>query len=382
MQKKKILVFFLILWISLTVAAFFPSVILNPSLYSKVRLAVYGLLSLLFVSTSAYRAIPRPFFRVNFCLLFLTFIMLLVFFAVGFRFSWADIINILVVLVAMCIGYAWKIDANTVENLTLVFGALSVLLGVFTMFFFVGSIKLSQFMYLVDTKNMVGQIVAAGTIGLTLITFTCKTKRWIKYPLLVLSVILTFFLRCRTAAAAYVLFVAYFIWKRYDYRQMLFFVIAVGALLAVFHSSVSTFFSDVFVGKLDVTDTDSLSAGRMHRNVDGWNFFTMHPLFGEMNTPSDLQNIHNYVLRRLAAYGVFSFPFQLIYIVFFINLIKQWLKVNMNDVRCVGLMMMIVPFFSSFLEPLSPFGPGLVQIIIFFFYGMYLRSEMISSTRS
>lgn len=375
MQQRKALLPFLLFWFFITVLAFFPSVILNSSLYSRVRLVDYGLVVVMFFAISAYNALTNKFFKRVLFVLFLTTMMFLVFYLIRFRISWVDVVNIALVFMAMCIGYEWKANEDHLFLATLIFGVLSVLLGVLTMRYFVGSVTLTDYMYMIDTKNMVGQIVASGAIGLTMISFSSKGKKWIKIPLLVMAIILTLYLRCRTAAVAYILFAAYFIWKRYDYRYLLAFLAFLSVVFVFFSSSIISFFDDVFIGSTDITDMESLSAHRMHRNVDGIDFFVMHPIFGEMNAPSDLENIHNYVIRRLAAYGIFSFPFLLIYFVFFIKLIKQWLKADVSDINAVGLMMMIIPFFSSLLEPLSPFGPGLVQIVPFFFYGSYLRSK-------
>ena len=101
-------------------------------------------------------------------------------------------------------------------------------------------------------------------------------------------------------------------------------------------------------------------------------FFNENPIFGEMNTPSDLPNIHNYMLRRMVAYGLFSFPFILLYLVFLFKLVGHWIRVDVKHVRCAGLLILIIPFAASFVEPLSPFGPGLVQLISFFFFGCYM----------
>ena len=128
------------------------------------------------------------------------------------------------------------------------------------------------------------------------------------------------------------------------------------------------------MGRFDVTDIESLSAGRMHRNVQGMEFFFAHPFFGEMGAHSELQNIHNYVIKRLAAYGFFSLPILAFYFWFTVKVIKEWIAADVKDYYNVGSLMMIIPFFASLLEPLSPFGPGLVQIIPFFFYGCSLRS--------
>lgn len=373
MLKYKLRFITLITWLLLTVWAFFPSVIMNQRLYGRMRIVIYSLLLALFLSERAYRAINEKFFALIFRVLVFLGGMLLVFSAFNFRVSWPDYVNVFIVFVAMCAGYCFGITQKQLKISLFVYGAVALICGINTLYFFVGSFSLSEYMNVIETKNMTGQLVATCSIAFTIIPMSGKMK-FVKIAFLLFSIVLSFLLRCRAAMAALMLFWLLFIWKKYDSKRFFILLFIALPFVAIYYSQIVSLFDQFFIGKLDYSDMDSLSTGRWHRNIEGIEFFLLHPIFGEMNTISGLQNIHNYLLRRLAAYGVFSFPFIIIYFAYLFGLLKQWFNSNVRDIRSIGAFMLIVPFFTSLLEPLSPFGPGLVQIIPFFYYGCFLQS--------
>ena len=242
------------------------------------------------------------------------------------------------------------------------------------MIYFVGAVTLADYMYAVDTKNLVGQIVA--TAGIGLVVTTAKHRYMLpKLVLIGLVIILLFVLRCKTALVAFVLFGVYY-FRSYFKSSLAFVLVFLVAIACVVYSSqIYSFFERVFVGTKEVIDLNDFTSDRIDRDRDGIAFFISHPIWGELKVESGLENIHNYVIKRLAAYGLFSFPYLLFYFYYFIILIKQWLSLKRNEIEYAGLLMLIIPFFSSLLEPSAPFGPGLIQIIPFIFYGLYLRDS-------
>ena len=322
--------------------------------------------------TTAQLALKNRFIRTVFISIVVIGVMMFFFHSIRYRVAWSDLVVLIISFLAMCIGYRCRLREDLIEPIILFYGAITVALGLATMLYFVGSLTMTEYMYMVDTKNMVGQIVATGAIGLTVITFANKKDRAVKVVLLVLSVTLVFLLRCRTALVAYLLFVLYFVWKSFSAKEAVIFTLLALALMGVFHTQIILFFEDALVGTKDINDLDSLSAGRMERNIMGMEFFFSYPIFGEMKTVSNLPNTHNYLIKRLAAYGVFSIVFIWIYFLYLIKLIREWFKINVRSITNVGTLMLIIPFFASLLEPLSPFGPGLVQLAPFFFYGLSL----------
>ena len=374
-RSKTILLVLVVIWIALTVGAFTPYVILNSSRYRIIRIAILAVMMLIVVAFSCIKAVKyNKFIAWYMAVVGIVGIELFTFKAFDLNVSYNDIVLLVFTFLATCIGYKAGFDKRKIEVLTLIYGMLATALGVLTMIGFVGAIRLTNYMYVIDTKNMVGQIVATGGIGLTIVTFGRKRIQWWEIILLVFTVILIFLLRCRTAIVAFILFGALYGHRAFDSKALILSFYVVLIALLFFSSQVFSFLDTVFVGRFYVTDIESLSAGRMHRNVQGMEFFFAHPFFGEMGAHSELQNIHNYVIKRLAAYGFFSLPILAFYFWFTVKVIKEWIAADVKDYYNVGSLMMIIPFFASLLEPLSPFGPGLVQIIPFFFYGCSLRS--------
>jgi hypothetical protein len=345
---------------------------MNEGAYGSARIIVLGMLVLVSFLTTAHLALKDGFVRRVFYSIVVISVMLLFFRAIRFHILVTDIVILVISFWAMCIGYTCRLKNDLIEPIILFYGAITVALGLATMMYFVGSLTMTTYMYMVDTKNMVGQIVATGAIGLTIITFNNKKDRVVKIALLALSVALVFLLRCRTATVAYILFVFYFVWKSFSVKEAVIFTILALIVVAIFHAQILAFLEDALVGNKDINDMDSLSAGRMERNILGLEFFWTHPLFGELKTVSNLPNIHNYLIKRMAAYGVFSIVFFWVYFLYLIELIREWIKMDVRDINNTGSLMLIIPFFASLLEPLSPFGPGLVQIAPFFFYGLFL----------
>ena len=369
LSVKEIAIF---LFLLLTVFAFLPNIIMNEVAYSGARIVVLGMLVIVSFLTTAHLALKNDFVRKVFFSIVVISVMLLFFRSIRYHILMTDIVILFISFWAMCIGYTCRLKKDLIEPIILFYGAITVALGLATMLYFVGSLTMTTYMYMVDTKNMVGQIVATGAIGLTIITFNNKKDRVVKIALLALSVALVFLLRCRTATVAYILFVFYYVWKSFSVKEAVLFTLFALIVVAIFHAQILAFLEDALVGNKDINDMDSLSAGRMERNILGLDFFFSHPLFGELKTVSNLPNIHNYLIKRMAAYGVFSIFFFWIYFLYLIKLIREWIKMDVRDTNNTGSLMLIIPFFASLLEPLSPFGPGLVQIAPFFFYGLFL----------
>ena len=227
------------------------------------------MLFLLF-ETSGINALRNKFIVFFTFVLLLLLVMLMVFYSMHFRVVWSDYVNLAIIFLSMCVGMCCKMDDKQLETLLMVYGVISVLCGIYTMYYYVGAVRLTDYMYAVDTKNMVGQLVATGGVGLTVITFSSNRWKVLKFVFMVLSVVLVFVLRCRTALVAMLLFIAYFLWKRFDYRYLIAYLVVGGVVFAIFHEKIIDFLDAALVGSTDVNDIDSLSAGRWHRNVDGW----------------------------------------------------------------------------------------------------------------
>ena len=181
----------------------------------------------------------------------------------------------------------------------------------------------------------------------------------------------------RTILLGFLVFAIIYYCKSHQLKNVLLSVVILLFLLLLFYAPILSFFKDVFIANKDITDLDSVSSGRMERNIEGLSFWSLNPFFGEMKTPSLVPRIHNYLINILVAYGIFSFPFIVLFFYLLVVAAKKWKKENTLHIESVGYWVMFIPFFCSLLEPSAPYGPGLVQSIPFFLFGnsMRLRKE-------
>lgn len=377
-RKSSFLFVATLLLVLLVVTAFFPPVLDNSRYYSLTKYGVFGLLVLLAFFSKCYKSFQNEFIRKSLIITIIAVFLVFFLYAFSFRIGWYDATSLISIVLAVSIGYSLSLKQGQIELILLFYGVLAVVLGIYSMIYFVGAITLADYMYAVDTKNLVGQIVATAGIGLVV---TTVEHRYLlpKIVLIGLVIILLVVLRCKTAFVAFILFAIYYFrsYFKSSFAFVLVFLVAIACV--VYSSQIYSFFERVFVGTKEVVDLNDFTSDRIDRDRDGIAFFISHPIWGELKVESGLENIHNYVIKRLAAYGIFSFPFMVFYFFYFINLIKQWLSLKHRRIECAGLLMLIIPFFSSLLEPSAPFGPGLIQVVPFVFYGLYLRRLELST---
>ena len=373
MNRRKREIVLVFAWILLVVAATFPPIFNNEVYYRIVKYAVFALMLLLSLSCSFIRAFKKTFIRRMFIIVFLIGVMFLSLKAFHYNPVWTDLSNLIIIIWVMCLGYRSALDNGWEDKFVLVYGLLAILLGMYSLVFYTGTISLSTYEYAVNTKNQVGQILATGAIGLLIISASNKKNYRLKLGLVVLSIVLLFVLRCRTALLAYLIMFFFFVNRQFKFNYKVLLVYGVVFFVLLFSSQINDVLGRVFIGLHEIDDLNSISANRMERNIAGVQYIIENPVWGELKVPSGIENIHNYVIKRVVQYGLFSIPILIFYFVFFIILIKEWFKSSFSEVESVGLYMLFIPFFSSMLEPSAPFGPGLVQVIPFFFYGMFLR---------
>ena len=372
-RKREIVLVFI--WLVMVVAATFPPILNNEFNYRIVKYAVFFMMLLISFSCTFFKAFRHNFIRRMLIIVLFTGVTFLSLRAFHFTPSWSDPSNLLIIVWVMCLGYRSALDNESIERFLLLYGILSILLGGYSLVFYTGTVSLSTYEYAVNTKNQVGQILATGAIGLLIVSASSRKYYYLKLGLIALSIVLLFILRCRTALLAYLVIFVFFVHRQFKVNYKIWLVYGVMILVLLFSSKINSFFGRVFVGLHDIDDINSISANRMDRNIAGIAFILENPVWGELKVPSDIENIHNYIIKRFVLYGLFSIPILAFYFVFLVRIVKEWFKSYFSVLTNAGLYMLFIPFFSSMLEPSAPFGPGLVQVIPFFFYGIFLRQS-------
>ena len=371
--------FFALLFVSLAIVAFFPLVYNSAGLYQLVKYVIYGVLVYLAVATRIVKVLNSKAIVISMLIVFFAALQLLIFNSQGLRVRWNDISCLVIVVLLMGVGFCCHMDENQIELAVLVFAAFSTVAGLWSMFYYVGDLTITGYLYAVDAKNQIGQFVASSAAGVMVLLFTNKKNRIIKIALLSMLVVLLFVLRCRTALLAFLVFAVYYYFKSHEVHNLFFVLMFFVLFFVLFYDQILSFMEDVFVGNKDITDMNAVSSNRMERNVEGMRFWSLNPIFGEMKTPSDVLRIHNYLINILVAYGIFAFPFFVLFFYLLFLTVKKWKKSYALNVSCVGYWIMFIPFFCSLLEPSAPYGPGLVQAVPFFLLGNSMR--MIKENR-
>lgn len=373
--------FLILLFVTLVIAAFFPIIYNDVGLYRYVKYMIFGVLALLVLKTRVYNALGNKNIIISLVLVFFLSLQLMIFFSVGFHVRWNDVTGLMIVVMLMSVGYCCQVDERQVELFVLVFAVFAIVAGVWSMLYYVGRLSMNTYLYAVEAKNQIGQFVASAAAGVFFLLFSNKRLRAFKIGLLVLLVILLFVLRCRTALLAFLVFAVYYYFKSHHVRNLFFVLLVAVLLLLVFSGPVLSFLEDVFVGNKDINDLNSVSSNRMERNIEGLRFWNLNPVFGEMKTPSEVLRIHNYLINILSAYGLFAFLFYVLFFYLLVVVVKKWKRINALNVSSIGYWVMFIPFFCSLLEPSAPYGPGLVQAVPIFLFGISMRMIKIKDAQ-
>ena len=374
-MNNSLIRFFSFLFVVLSAVAFFPTILSNSVLYNGVKVGIVIVLLSLAALSAPKLSFGNKLVVTLWTLTFLFLGELLMFYLTQFHVKWGDVISLVIVFSIMSIGYGASINERHLEFLIIIYGISSIILGLYSMNYYVGALTIEDYMYAVEAKNQIGQIVGTGAVGLLIILFPIGNKYefFFKVILLILSVILLFTLRCRTALLAFLLFGVYCYLKGSTAKYKIIYTILMIIAIPFFLPMITSFMETVFVGSKDITDLDDLSSGRMDRNIYAIYYFFNYPLMGELVTESGIPNIHNYFLHRLVNYGLCGLPILAVYFTALFYFIKKWIRLDIRNKDYVGFWMMTIPFFCSLLEPSAPFGPGLVQAVPFLIFGCSLR---------
>ena len=248
----------------------------------------------------------------------------------------------------------------------------SFVLAIFSVNFYLGGFDLEASQFLIEGKNQLGALVAVGgAISFYLSQYTKRKFGQLYLLLAVLIFLVLLVIRCRTALVAYVLFVMIYVWQFWSHKSKMYFFILLTIIGAFYFDTIIDIVNTVLFNNDEIGDVDSLTTGRYERNIKGIAYFSNHMFTGELLENSEIEWIHNYLLLRFVKYGIWALPFLAIYLLFFVTMVKSFLKKEYN-LKAMGIYVLTIPFFCSMLEPSAPFGPGTVQIMSYLLFGIYL----------
>lgn len=379
-KKEKTVSFLMGLVILLSTLSFTP-IIREGGLYSMISRTLFVLLALLLLMVFKPNVLwGNSWFRTILLLVLFNVVQTAIFSVGGFQVRWSDAFSLLYTFLFIYIGYCAPIRKELWNRLCFVFSISAIVLGIYVVFYFLGGMSFYYDMYAVEAKNQIGQVVAIGCfVAVTMTKLVAKKMRWIWIVFVVIGVLCLMFIRCRTAAATFLIVLALYYFRKSKVGltwNAFVILILIIVSLPFLYDRIYAFFQDAFIGVKDINDMDSLSTNRIERNINGLIFFSNHPFLGELKDYSGVPMIHNYFINRLSAYGIFSLPYFFFYFAVLSRVIQSWRNDGTNG---FGVGSLAIPFVVSMLEPGAPFGPGMLYVFAYMLFGSNLRSNATKS---
>lgn len=378
-MKNRITFIMLTILIIASVASYIPEVFSNEGLYSKLHLLNLISIITLFTLAAHFSALINNGFMnaILFTIIIFT-IFIALFYGIGLRISTNDIFQIIIVYVSIWIGYQLNLKNKIYIYLLLIYAVTSIFLGYASITTYLTSFSMEENMYAIDAKNQIGAIVSLACFAAFYVA-QCSTDKRVKiisYLLFTVLLVLSIFIRCRTALLALILTIVFTLYKVNESQKLLLYFLCGLILLVVFSEQIISIFHDAFIGDRGITNIDDLSSNRLERNEQAIDYLSNHLFIGEMRYHSGIAQIHNYILNRSVKYGIWAFPLIIVYLTIGIKSLKQIFLFKRFTIHDIGYFAVLIPFICSLLEPDAPFGPGSVYSLVYVLFGYSLSRSL------
>ncbi len=368
----------------LVLASYMPFVFKSPNLYASIKIVYFVLFGLLFLVTFNIKGI----FNEKIILIFLLTIVfivaeILVCLTLNLNIDFKDFFLLSIPFLALLIGYNIKISSDNYLTFFILYCSVVVILAVSSIIYYVGSFTILD-QYKVDHKNSLGAILA-NSVGILFSMIATKSLNGqrkiilIIYSLIICSCIIV--MRSRASFLGLLSCIMIIIWLNVKGKGYWLFFFSGIFFIVFFLASygfigMPPFIEDFFVGAYDVNDLNNLSSGRWDRNVAAVKFISNFPLFGNLSASQHIPQIHNYVLIKAYQYGLLgSLPLLFLYFYLIGVVIKNVINIKKFGPEHYGFLILIIPLIISLFEYSFPYGPGSVQVIVFFMFGYSLKQS-------
>ncbi len=294
--------------------------------------------------------------------------------------SFGMIATMTIPLIAIIIGYKFPYTQNFMHIGLCVFIIFILYVGFKQIAQNIGGLIIAD-QYLISAKNSVGALLAIGGTCSMLNSFNIEecSKRYrifmILCSLAILIELLT--IRARLATLSYLAISAYIIYKylRAKYQKStLPIIILLFLLLSTIYfilpdATHEYVYNSFFQNKED--DFFSERDGMIRTALEA--IYT-NPFWGNLSLQEHLPWIHNYILLRLANYGIIgSLPWIGLYVFLAYQAFIHIKSTSITKIKNYGYILLLIPFAVSLGEPTFPYGPGTVTFIPFFMLGVAIQ---------
>lgn len=391
-QENIIKIALLYILINLTVIQQMP--IIKDYYYNKIRFLLY----LGFGITSFYSIFSLSQFikykLVKYYVLCIIYLILL--FIVANLFGVIQAINavfeLLIPFGILLCSLNIKLKKRQLKNILITYAILSAILGCSSIFYYgQGFIILRS--YFLTGKNQIGPLLGISAIIMiySLFGIDSTTNRKRKKSAIIADIILFFIIissmiviRNRSGLVAIALVSILIVLGQSKGKLNLKNVIVVQLVLLLLILLMITgvfgkmlqIIKEAFISNYDVTDLNSISAGRIVVYKNAIMYICNNPILGELSALYKFNEIpHNYILNKWVRYGMMgSLPIVVFYLYIWKFDLKSLKKSRKRkEENTLALWVLLFSLIVSFFEYTYPFGPGVSQIMVWFLLGQYLK---------
>ena len=293
---------------------------------------------------------------------------------------YGDIRSIGICVVAVAIGWVLSFEYKQYLFLLLAFSLITTFVGLSQVFMNIGGFVIEDSL-LTDNKNALGVMLATSAFILWQLFMNSHKNDKFRVFLLVMALLLLVIMLTTRVRSATLIIVFMFFLSLFEHKKRSEFgiyliasIVGVAVVYIFMPSGIREFVYDSFVQN----SGGDITSGRMERNEAGIRFLQESFLTGALGVESNLEQIHNYPLNRLCAYGIaYSFPILLTYIYCIIADIKGIVKTSAFDNWNMGYYVLLIPLINSLSEPTFPFGPGTATVFNFILFGISIKHTFI-----
>jgi|SRR5690625_242618 len=275
--------------------------------------------------------------------------------------------------------------------------ALSTILGVSLIFYYGEGFEIMS-SYFVTGKNQVGPIIGIAIV-ITLVWIFNKKNFLMKFPTVINIIFLVLLIssiaviRNRSTLVGVLLILLMLLiptvlkfkptYKNIVLLQIGLIILAI-AIVAGGFNSISLVIWEAITSNYQVTDLNSLSAGRTSVYLESLLFSFQNPLLGELSAGQTIHEVpHNYILNKWVNFGVIgSLPIVMLYLYLWFFVIRNFIKRNKNNnTFTLPVWVLLFSLIVSLFEYTYPFGPGSSQLMLWLLMGQYFKHNISPLTQ-
>lgn len=353
--------------------------IVFESFYQEFRLIIYFIFSLLIVfSLSTLQKALQ--YR-----LFFFFFMVLIYSVLLSLISQENIVlNLGIPFLVVLVSLGMKLDEKQLKKILILYVLGVTLMGLAVIFYYVDGFSITV-TYAIPAKNQRGSMIGYAILISFMSVFKDRfhtvrfLNRNVSFILFSLNFLVLLTFRNRASILGIALCAFFILLSLVKYKQtinkwfLIFFMTSMFIILSLagFFDGLYSFMWDSITLNYDITDLESLSAGRTDTYIDALRYSLKNPVAGEiLAEPSVLGTPHNYILYNWVKYGiVMSLPIILYYLYLWFFSLKG---IMMNQNNSLPVWLLLFSLIVSMFEYTYPYGPGVSQFFMWFLLGQYL----------